>query len=478
MTWYKKKFTKKNKTSEVLCPICNSRMVIRKNTRTNQEFYGCSNYRGGCKGTRPVEKPQAVPQARPQNPIQQPNPQPVNNENSKPWVLSELLNTGEPVVARETIDKNWEIREENGKDTVFPRQVIQTYIKSIKDNFGKSITSKNPEELFRIYREINNQNVKEESKEKGIKGRIPEDKISPYQKQIETSFTDTQKNIMINALAGTGKAQPLDAKLLTPNGWILMGDVKIGDQIFGSDGLPHEVTGVFPQGEKEVFEVEMSDGSKTECCEEHLWLTETKQDRDLDRYHKQDLFSRAKVRKLSDLKNDLLYKGYPKHYIPIANPLEFNYQETGIDPYVMGVLLGDGSFRTGCVSFSSKDPEIIKYIEDSLPERLSCNPTGYGCDYRISGRVKGIRNPIISEIKKLNLWKVSSDKKFIPDVYKFNTIQTRVSILQGLLDTDGYISERTAEYCTTSYQLAKDVSFLVQSLGGTAKMTNRITSYT
>ena len=478
MTWYKKKFTKKNKTSEVLCPICNSRMVIRKNTRTNQEFYGCSNYRGGCKGTRPVEKPQAVPQARPQNPIQQPNPQPVNNENSKPWVLSELLNTGEPVVARETIDKNWEVREENGKDTVFPRQVIQTYIKSIKDNFGKSITSKNPEELFRIYREINNQNVKEEPKEKGIKGRIPEDKISPYQKQIETSFTDTQKNIMINALAGTGKAQPLDAKLLTPNGWILMGDVKIGDQIFGSDGLPHEVTGVFPQGEKEVFEVEMSDGSKTECCEEHLWLTETKQDRDLDRYHKQDLFSRAKVRKLSDLKNDLLYKGYPKHYIPIANPLEFNYQETGIDPYVMGVLLGDGSFRTGCVSFSSKDPEIIKYIEDSLPERLSCNPTGYGCDYRISGRVKGIRNPIISEIKKLNLWKVSSDKKFIPDIYKFNTIQTRVSILQGLLDTDGYISERTAEYCTTSYQLAKDVSFLVQSLGGTAKMTNRITSYT
>lgn len=209
MTWYKKKFTKKTKTSEVLCPICNSRMVIRKNTRTNQEFYGCSNYRGGCKGTRPVEKPQAVPQARPQNPIQQPNPQPINNENSKPWVLSELLNTGEPVVARETIDKNWEVREENGKDTVFPRQVIQTYIKSIKDKFGKSITSKNPEELFRIYREINNQNTKEEPKENGIKGRIPEDKISPYQKQIETSFTDTQKNIMINALAGTGKTTVL-----------------------------------------------------------------------------------------------------------------------------------------------------------------------------------------------------------------------------------------------------------------------------
>jgi len=480
MTWYK---MTKPKTIVLAdadpCPICGSIMIKRKGAYG--EFYGCSKY-PQCKGTRKMD---AVP-VQPQNPMgqpqQRPNPVvPIAREN-KIWHLATLLRDGSPVVVTKGVG-GWEYQNEAGEGGVFPLAGIAQVIKSVEDAAGQKISGNDPKALFKKFREVQGKGAANEAKEDGanggkIKGRIPEDKISNYQKAIELSFNDTKSNIMINALAGTGKAQPLDAKLLTPDGWISMGDVQVRDLVFGSDGLPHEVTGVFPQGEKEVFEVEMSDGSRTECCEEHLWLTETKLDRDLDRYHKEDLFSRAKVRKLGDLKNDLLYRGYPKHYIPIANPLEFNYQETGIDPYVMGVLLGDGSFKTGCVSFSSKDPEIIKYIENSLPERLSCNPTGCGCDYRISGKVKGVHNPIIAEIKKLNLWMIPSDKKFIPDVYKFNTIETRISILQGLLDTDGYISERTAEYCTTSYQLAKDVSFLVQSLGGTAKTTTRTTSYT
>ncbi len=74
---------------------------------------------------------------------------------------------------------------------------------------------------------------------------------------------------------GLGKAQPLDAKILTPTGWKLMGEMQVGDDVIDPDGGVAKVTGVFPQGEKDIVRVSLSDGSTTECCTEHLWLVMT-----------------------------------------------------------------------------------------------------------------------------------------------------------------------------------------------------------
>src|SRR3990167_4986611 len=79
-----------------------------------------------------------------------------------------------------------------------------------------------------------------------------------------------------------GKAQPLDAKVLTPNGWKLMGEISIGDKVIGDDGNQTNVVGVYPQGDKDVYRVTFSDGSSTECCDEHLWMTQTQQHRDYE----------------------------------------------------------------------------------------------------------------------------------------------------------------------------------------------------
>ena len=69
---------------------------------------------------------------------------------------------------------------------------------------------------------------------------------------------------------GLGKAQPLDARILTPYGWKLMGDIKVGDEEINSAGSISHVIGVYPQGIKEIFCVTFNDGSTTECCDEHL----------------------------------------------------------------------------------------------------------------------------------------------------------------------------------------------------------------
>ena len=64
-----------------------------------------------------------------------------------------------------------------------------------------------------------------------------------------------------------------------PDRLVRMGDIKVGDRVIAQTGEPTIVTGAFPQGEKEIFRVVMSDGSSTECCDEHLWLTQTYRER-------------------------------------------------------------------------------------------------------------------------------------------------------------------------------------------------------
>lgn len=79
-----------------------------------------------------------------------------------------------------------------------------------------------------------------------------------------------QLGIIISPM-GTGKAQPLTSKVLTPDGFKTMGDMHIGSEVIGYDGKPHKVIGVFPQGIRPVYKLTFSDGSIVECDEEHLW---------------------------------------------------------------------------------------------------------------------------------------------------------------------------------------------------------------
>jgi hypothetical protein len=291
------------------------------------------------------------------------------------------------------------------------------------------------------------------------------------------------KGILFTDGTGTGKSQPLYSKILTPSGWKLMGNIKVGDYVIGAHGHPVKVIGVYPQGLKKIFKVTLSDGSQTKTCDEHLWLTQTLYERRKFKHHPNASFCQPKVRELSEIASTI----NEHHFIPIVKPIHFKEKKLLIPAYTLGVILGDGCVTGKAIVISSDDDEIIQYIKSDIGSQYLVFKVKTGDRtpaYRISDMdqkygPKGQRAPhgYKSALQAYKLDGCLSYEKFIPQDYLFGSIETRLSILQGLLDTDGTVDKRTgcASYCSSSKQLAKDVIFLIQSLGGIATLRKKKT---
>lgn len=265
-----------------------------------------------------------------------------------------------------------------------------------------------------------------------------------------------------NDEAGDGP-QPLTSMILTPTGFIKMGNIKIGDEICGTKGSIQKVLGIFPKGKKRIVKVHFEDKREVECCEDHLWSvitnsgkSQTMTTKDLI---KQGLFTIEK-------------NGYKKHnfYVPIGIA-DFKMQKPlPIDPYFLGLLIGDGSLSgSGSIELSlglAKEHTFDKIV---LPEGLRMN-TKYveHKNYfrtKINGKTKDGKS-IQDLLKEIGLLGVKSDTKFIPKQYLYSDLVSRNALLQGLSDTDGYINNRgLLEYSTVSKQLFSDVTELLNGLG-------------
>lgn len=269
---------------------------------------------------------------------------------------------------------------------------------------------------------------------------------------------------------GLGKAQPNDLTIITPNGPKKFGELAVGDELFGSDGGVQQVEEIYERGGLNCYRVTFSDGSNVECCDEHLWKV----------FHnkKWQIFPLKEImnRKLrstvfaKDRNGGVSNHGNYLWSIPlISKPVEFPYQKVEIDPYTLGALLGDGSFRRGTPSFTTGDDEIIRNL--ILPptcELKESKRSGNAIDYNIISTTTG-KNDLNNLLEKYNLRNKYSYEKEIPESYIFNTAEIRLGVLQGLLDTDGYVSKSgLIEFACTSKRLVEQVAFIVKSLGGTA----------
>lgn len=161
----------------------------------------------------------------------------------------------------------------------------------------------------------------------------------------------------LSGIAGSGKAQPLTEPVLTPSGWVAMGDLNVGDEVINNKGLTSKVIGVFPQGVKDIYRVTFSDGSSTECCKEHLWLTQNVLERSKNRP--------GKVRSLEEIMSSLNAKrdNRKEYSIPIVAPVAFPEKNLLIDPYLLGCLIGDGCLKNGCITFASLDLSLIRNLQ-------------------------------------------------------------------------------------------------------------------
>ena len=312
------------------------------------------------------------------------------------------------------------------------------------------------------------------------------DKVDPYLRPLYDALEDMierdklasylERNIVeIVPLAYMrGRAQPLGAGVLTPTGYVRMGDLEVGDSVVGSDGRPTRVEGVFPQGEREVYRVTTTDGASTLCSGDHLWSVTTCDDKRRGKPYR--------VLRTEDMVGRLRQNHSHRFELPLLSaPVAFESRPVDVDPYALGLLLGDGCLTgNGGLSFATADVELAEVLGTSLAD-VDVLHRG-GPDYRISkvgGRATGnAPNPLRADLDDLGLIGTYSRSKFVPEAYLVNDADVRLGVLQGLLDSDGgpvTQEGRTCriQYTTTSPRLRDDVQFLVWSLGGTAACRTR-----
>ena len=282
----------------------------------------------------------------------------------------------------------------------------------------------------------------------------------------------------------TGKAMPMYTKVLTPCGYREIGELRVGDTVISANGNQTIVTGVFPQGEKEIYEVVFSETGKcpqktvVECCKEHLWTVRTEEDR---------ATGKSRVLSCEDMLNGTIKRSHDRHNnysVDYILPVEFEGKgDLDIPPYLMGQLIGDGSFRSG-VKITTADEDVLERIKSELPEGDKIvHIRKY--DYRIVKTEnvhdeKGymVKSATGKAIEKYGLDGKLAFEKHIPIEYLYSSIKDRIDLLRGLFDSDAGVTTNGAEFSTTSKQLAEDVSFLVRGLGGRVRTTERMGAYT
>ena len=268
------------------------------------------------------------------------------------------------------------------------------------------------------------------------------------------------------------RAQPLTSLVLTPDGWIKMGEITPGTTVIAGDGTATTVLGIYDHGVRDVYEVTFEDGGTTRCTLDHLWKVYTRGHEPRVMRFEDMLFGKRRNERGLRKKD-----GRPRYGVPLPGPIQFPAKDLPIDPYTLGLLLGDGSFGHGFVEITCFESEIFEMVLPegcSVIERTSPAAMGRGKFY-FRGLGRGIPNPLVSALKELGLMNKTTKDKFIPDVYLQGSVEQRFSLLQGLIDTDGSIgsTDGRVAFTNTSRQLIEGVRALVLSLGGKCYTSTR-----
>lgn len=261
---------------------------------------------------------------------------------------------------------------------------------------------------------------------------------------------------------GVGKAQPNNLEIDTPAGRRRWGDLQVGDFVFGRNGHPTRVAAIHERGTLETYRVSFDDRSSTVVCGDHLWnvrgINRDNGERQRDEHFR--TLSTLDLLKLGVRRQDGgKYK--PRVWeLPRIEPVSYPFRWVPMEPYTLGVWLGDGARRTS--TFTSADPEVSEAIVRNGGATLDPRPT------RSKASVFTIERGGWA-LRELGLFECNAWEKSIPTVYMENIPEIRAAVLRGLFDSDGFVTPTgSIVFGSTSERLTRDVAWLARSLGGKA----------
>ena len=271
-------------------------------------------------------------------------------------------------------------------------------------------------------------------------------------------FENKEVQILL-ANAGTGKGNWVECKVPTPQGIRRFGDLKEGDYVFDRLGFPTKILKVYPRGFMDAYKVTLSDGRSTVVSLDHLWnVYRGVYSKEIYTLELGQMLSEG-VRKEDNRPNRVL--GNPRFYVPSHCARQHEEKKVTVDPYVYGAFIGNGCLTSDYLEFSSDDEETVNKVALLMGfDYKKRSVHNYTWDFFKNGR----------HVRTTDYFtKAYAKDKYIPDCYKYNSIQTRWELLRGLFDTDGsaVLSEGRlhVSYSTISKRLAEDIKEVLNSLG-------------
>lgn len=285
----------------------------------------------------------------------------------------------------------------------------------------------------------------------------------------------TKRVSVLTGGPGVGKAQPVDSMVLTPDGFVPIGSLAIGDEIIAADGTVSHVVGVFPQGEKEIYKITFEDGRSTRSCGEHLWKVWTRI----------SVWSPEKKKKVRDrgwrvlsldeirARKERRAAEHQRMAVPLFSPQDVDAKDLPVNPYLLGALLGDGSLAR--MTFTSSDDDLLEKVSCLVRESGLIAKTNRFKDRCPNVSITGnFKNWLRSYFRECGLLKCRSYEKFIPEEFMQGSYSQRLELVRGLLDTDGTSGKnRCVTFSSTSEKLAKQLQCLVWSLGGKCSIVEK-----
>lgn len=223
------------------------------------------------------------------------------------------------------------------------------------------------------------------------------------------------RQVLLWGNKSSGKAQPVDTIVPSPDGDKRLGDINVGDYVYGGDGKPTKVVAVWPQGTIDNYEVAFSDNTISYCNEQHLWAVQTRKQKYGAGRNGLPLKGNYRAITLKEIaQSDIIgqHKTTYNFFLPKQPVIHFSKNDLPMDPYLLGLLLGDGSFRNSC-DLTCCDDEIIEIVKSRQDKfAIAARKVFDGVPHFsiIGGR---------KVIKELGLWNLYSHEKYIPAAYMY-----------------------------------------------------------